>query len=220
MGRVVSSTFSSTASLVYFRKVNKALRLPLFLDHGVYHHSNSIRRIRILVGNLSNTGQELPLDELSSILFPIWFPRVASFSYTASTAERLININLFNMRRKVRSLFRSLSSNPQMCIFEVFHRSPISQDQYFGRSSCSTYLKNELTERLFTEIVVVSVIARISHDWVGVKSTACLDYALHEHLNVQDKKNEGKNLRGECSRRENRDGKSLTEMEKAMIKSP
>ncbi|KAK7296961.1 hypothetical protein VNO77_49282 [Canavalia gladiata] len=35
MGRVVSSTFSSAASLVYFRKVNKALRLPLFPDHGV-----------------------------------------------------------------------------------------------------------------------------------------------------------------------------------------
>uniref|UniRef100_K4CK12 Uncharacterized protein n=1 Tax=Solanum lycopersicum TaxID=4081 RepID=K4CK12_SOLLC len=45
------------------------------------------------------------------------------------------------------------------------------------------------------EIVVVSVVARISHDWVGVKSTACLAYALHEHLNVQDKKNEGKNRR-------------------------
>lgn len=46
-------------------------------------------------------------------------------------------------------------------------------------------------------------------DWVGVQCTACLAYALHEHLNVQDKKNEGKNRRGECSRRENRDGKSV-----------
>ncbi|KAH0704764.1 hypothetical protein KY285_019042 [Solanum tuberosum] len=44
-----------SASLVYFRKVNKALRLPLFPDHGVYHHSNSIRRIRILVGNVPNS---------------------------------------------------------------------------------------------------------------------------------------------------------------------
>ncbi|KAH0751901.1 hypothetical protein KY290_005164 [Solanum tuberosum] len=125
------------------------------------------------------------------------------FRYTALRAER-ININLSEYEEESEIVVRSLSSNPQMCIFECFSRSPISQYQYFGCSSRYSYLKNELTKRLFTEIVVVSVVARISHDWVGVKSTACLAYALHEHLNVQDKKNEGKNRRGECSRRENR----------------
>ncbi|KAF3631789.1 hypothetical protein FXO37_27775 [Capsicum annuum] len=42
------------------------------------------------------------------------------------------------------------------------------------------------------------------------RCTACDAYALHEHLNVQDKRNEGKNRRGECSRRENSDSKGNT----------
>ena len=55
------------------------------------------------------------------------------------------------------------------------------------------------------------VLLFIFRDWVGVQCTACDAYALHEHLNVQDKRNEGKNRRGECSRRENRDGKAWGE---------
>ncbi|WMV24502.1 hypothetical protein MTR67_017887 [Solanum verrucosum] len=112
-----------------------------------------------------------------------------------ATMHERININLSEYEEESEIVVRSLSSNPQMCIFECFSRSLISQYQYFGCSSRYSYLKIELTKRLFTEIVVVFVVARISHDWVGVKSIACLTYALHKHLNVQDKKNDGKNRR-------------------------
>ncbi|KAH0697751.1 hypothetical protein KY289_015233 [Solanum tuberosum] len=83
------------------------------------------------------------------------------------------------MRRKVRSLSDLYRRIPK-CASSSVSADPQSPSINISAAQAGT----------------VSVVARISHDWVGVKSTACLAYALHEHLNVQDKKNEGKNRRG------------------------
>ncbi|KAH0665420.1 hypothetical protein KY285_026626 [Solanum tuberosum] len=83
------------------------------------------------------------------------------------------------MRRKVRSLSDLYRRIPK-CASSSVSADPQSPSINISAAQAGT----------------VSVVARIYHDWVGVKSTACLAYALHEHLNVQDKKNEGKNRRG------------------------